>query len=280
MVKWTLIMDAIKIDNLAYHYEDQAPLFKNFNLTIQAGDWVALVGHNGSGKSTLAKLILGLLERDDGEITVYDLPLTEENLGKAREKMGMVFQNPDNQFVGATVADDVAFGLENQQVPSEDMPPKIEAALKTVGMAAFADREPHYLSGGQKQRVALASILALQPKIIILDEATAMLDPQGRAAVLQTLKDLKETYGDQLTLIMITHDMDEASLADRVVVLDDGQLVLDGTPAEVFEAGDQKLKDLGLGLPFSVQVSQALQVQPPHYLNQQELLQWLLTLNK
>ncbi|WEV55154.1 energy-coupling factor transporter ATPase [Leuconostocaceae bacterium ESL0723] len=274
------MMDAIKIDNLAYHYEDQAPLFKNFNLTIQAGDWVALVGHNGSGKSTLAKLILGLLERDDGEITVYDLPLTEENLGKAREKMGMVFQNPDNQFVGATVADDVAFGLENQQVPSEDMPPKIEAALKTVGMAAFADREPHYLSGGQKQRVALASILALQPKIIILDEATAMLDPQGRAAVLQTLKDLKETYGDQLTLIMITHDMDEASLADRVVVLDDGQLVLDGTPAEVFEAGDQKLKDLGLGLPFSVQVSQALQVQPPHYLNQQELLQWLLTLNK
>ncbi|WP_242977397.1 ATP-binding cassette domain-containing protein, partial [Fructobacillus ficulneus] len=167
--------NAITINNLKYGYPDQASLFQDFSLTVPAGQWLAIVGHNGSGKSTLAKLILGLLEAQDGEITVFDQRLTVESLAAVRGQVGMVFQNPDNQFVGATVADDVAFGLENQQIPAEEMPALITAALKQVGMEDFADREPHTLSGGQKQRVALASILALKPKVIILDEATAML---------------------------------------------------------------------------------------------------------
>ncbi|CAK8054713.1 energy-coupling factor transporter ATPase [Eupransor demetentiae] len=270
---------AIELDNLSYHYDEQAALFDDFSLKIEAGDWVALVGHNGSGKSTLAKLVLGLLEASAGQIKIFGQELSEATLDLVRGQIGMVFQNPDNQFVGATVADDVAFGLENLQVPSEEMPAKIQAALEQVGMLDFADREPHHLSGGQKQRVALASVLALQPKIIILDEATAMLDPEGRQAVMATLQDLKERYGQELTLITITHDMDEAALADRIVVIDDGQLALDGRPDEVFTQGE-RLHELGLDLPFAAQLSQALRVRPDHYLNQEELVSWLLNSSK
>ncbi|USS92583.1 energy-coupling factor transporter ATPase [Fructobacillus americanaquae] len=269
--------NAITINNLTYGYPDQDPLFHGFDLAVQEGQWLSIVGHNGSGKSTLAKLILGLLEANSGIIRVFDQELTVATLAEVREQVGMVFQNPDNQFVGATVADDVAFGLENRQVPSEEMPAMIEAALKQVGMADFADREPHTLSGGQKQRVALASVLALKPKVIILDEATAMLDPAGKSAVLQTLKDLKHHHQDQLTLIVITHDMAEAALADRLVVINDGQLALDDRPQDLFVQG-QALKELGLDQPFESQLAQALPKPPNQYLTKQELAAWLSTL--
>lgn len=269
--------NAITINNLTYGYPDQDPLFHDFDLEVQEGQWLSIVGHNGSGKSTLAKLILGLLEANSGTISIFGQQLTVETLAEARAQVGMVFQNPDNQFVGATVADDVAFGLENRQVPSEEMPKMIEAALKQVGMTDFADREPHTLSGGQKQRVALASVLALKPKVIILDEATAMLDPAGKSAVLQTLKDLKNQYQDQLTLIVITHDMAEAALADRVVVINDGQLAFDERPQDLFVQG-QALKELGLDQPFESQLAQALPKAPNQYLTKQELAAWLSTL--
>lgn len=265
---------AIKINNLNYQYDNTQTLFDAFNLTITAGQWVALVGHNGSGKSTLAKLILGLIAADAGEIEVFGVPLTVDTVHEIRGQIGMVFQNPDNQFVGATVADDVAFGLENQQLPSAEMPSRIDEALTIVGMQAFKDREPHTLSGGQKQRVALASVLALSPKIIILDEATAMLDPDGRETVMQTLKALKTRFGNALTLITITHDMDEATLADRVVVINDGRLILDGTPAAVFSQREV-MHNNGLELPFAGELAAQLQSAPVNYLDERELIQWL-----
>ena len=265
---------AIEIHNLNYQYDDDQTLFDGFDLTIEAGQWVALVGHNGSGKSTLAKLILGLIEANAGDITVFGVPLSAETVHDIRGQIGMVFQNPDNQFVGATVADDVAFGLENQQLPSADMPKRIDDALTVVGIQGFKDREPHTLSGGQKQRVALASVLALTPKIIILDEATAMLDPDGRETVMATLQDLKARFGDALTLITITHDMDEAALADRVVVINDGQLILDGTPEAVFSQR-QVMHDNGLALPFAGELAAQLTPTPEQYLDERELIQWL-----
>ncbi|GMA69725.1 energy-coupling factor transporter ATP-binding protein EcfA1 [Leuconostoc litchii] len=272
------MVKAIEINNLKYSYDEQ-PLFNDFNLNIEAGQWVALVGHNGSGKSTLAKLILGLLVADEGQIIVFDEQLSIESVHRVRAKIGMVFQNPDNQFVGATVADDVAFGLENTKVDSSDMPQKIDAALTVVGMQDFKDREPHTLSGGQKQRVALASVLALQPKIIILDEATAMLDPDGRMTVMETLQQLKQQFGQNLTLITITHDMDEATLADRVVVINDGRKILDGTPAKVFSQR-RVLHDNGLELPFANELAYQLDKKPEDYMDERELIQWLSTLNK
>ena len=272
------MVKAIKIDNLKYSYDERS-LFSDFNLDIDAGQWVALVGHNGSGKSTLAKLILGLLVAEQGDIDVFDERLTVETVHHVRSKIGMVFQNPDNQFVGATVADDVAFGLENIQVESSEMPQKIDNALTIVGMQEFKNREPHTLSGGQKQRVALASVLALQPKIIILDEATAMLDPDGRATVMETLQKLKKQFGKELTLVTITHDMDEATLADRVVVINDGQKILDGTPAEVFSQR-KALHENGLELPFANELAFHLNEKPDKYMDERELIQWLSTLNK
>lgn len=271
------MMNAITIDNLNYGYQEGEPLFQDFQLTVPEGQWLSIVGHNGSGKSTLAKLVLGLLEAQSGDITVFGQELTPASLAAVRAQVGMVFQNPDNQFVGATVADDVAFGLENRQVPSAEMTALIEAALQQVGMADFADREPHTLSGGQKQRVALASVLALKPKVIILDEATAMLDPAGKSAVLATLQELKAKYQDQLTLIMITHDMDEAALADRIVVINDGELALDEKPAALFVQG-AALKQLGLDQPFETQLQEALPKAPQQYLSKQELAAWLSTL--
>lgn len=277
--KIRVMNQAIKINNLKYNYDSKQTLFHDFNLEIESGQWVALVGHNGSGKSTLAKLILGLIESESGEISVFGEKLSIDTVHHVREQIGMVFQNPDNQFVGATVADDVAFGLENKQLPSSDMPQVIDEALTIVGMQDFKDREPHMLSGGQKQRVALASVLALQPKIIILDEATAMLDPDGRATIMKTLQNLKLKFGSELTLITITHDMDEAILADRVVVINDGQLILDGEPSDVFSQYDI-LRQNGLELPFVVELEAQLKPQPDGYLNERELIQWLSHLKK
>lgn len=224
-------------------------------LSVQNGEWIAVVGHNGSGKSTLAKQMIGLLFPDEGKIRLFGEELTEENLWEIRSNMGIVFQNPDNQFVGSTVQDDVAFALENKGVPFEQMKQRVQAALEQVNMADFLNHEPHHLSGGQKQRVAIAGALALQPQLLILDEATSMLDPQGRNEVIRVVEELKRQTG--LTVISITHDLEEALLADRVLVMNGGRLLTSGTPEEIFSRGEE-LEKIGLDLPFALKVSTLL----------------------
>ena len=269
----------ISLSHVTYAYPNSdAPALRDLSLTINKGEWVAIIGHNGSGKSTFAKLLNYLLAPDEGEITVNDVVATEENMWTIRDMVGMVFQNPDNQFVGATVADDVAFGMENRGVPRDEMISRVDAALEEVQMMPFADREPARLSGGQKQRVAIASVLALQPKILILDEATAMLDPTGRREMLALVHELKARMGDDLTVISITHDIDEAASADRVMVINDGELVETGLPAEIFANADQ-LRRFGLAVPFAEQLKEKLRLRgiavPNEYLTTEGLVTWL-----
>ena len=269
----------ISLSHVTYAYPNSdVPALRNLSLTINKGEWVAIIGHNGSGKSTFAKLLNYLLAPDEGEITVNDVVATEENMWTIRDMVGMVFQNPDNQFVGATVADDVAFGMENRGVPRDEMITRVDAALEEVQMMPFADREPARLSGGQKQRVAIASVLALQPKILILDEATAMLDPTGRREMIALVHELKARMGDDLTVISITHDIDEAASADRVMVINDGELVETGLPAEIFANADQ-LRRFGLAVPFAEQLKEKLRLRgiavPNEYLTTEGLVTWL-----
>lgn len=267
----------IEINNLNFHYPHQEkPALKDVSLTINQGEWVGVIGHNGSGKSTLAKLIDGLLVADSGTIKVAGQVLSEETVWDIRKKIGMVFQNPDNQFVGSDVAGDVAFGLENQGIPRDEMIPRVMAALAHVDMTAFKDHEPHKLSGGQKQRVAIAGVLALAPQIVIFDESTSMLDPKGRREIIALMKKLNKEKG--FTVISITHDIDEAALADRIVVLKQGEVLKSGTPSEVF-AYQEKLIDLGLELPYAEQLRLALQkagvAVPDTYLPEERLVEWL-----
>ena len=269
----------ISLSHVTYAYPNSdVPALRDLSLTINKGEWVAIIGHNGSGKSTFAKLLNYLLAPDEGEITINDVVATEENMWTIRDMVGMVFQNPDNQFVGATVADDVAFGMENRGVPRDEMITRVDAALEEVQMMPFADREPARLSGGQKQRVAIASVLALQPKILILDEATAMLDPTGRREMLALVHELKARMGDDLTVISITHDIDEAASADRVMVINDGELVETGLPAEIFANADQ-LRRFGLAVPFAEQLKEQLRLRgiavPNEYLTTEGLVTWL-----
>ena len=269
----------ISLSHVTYAYPNSdVPALRDLSLTINKGEWVAIIGHNGSGKSTFAKLLNYLLAPDEGEITVNDVVATEENMWTIRDMVGMVFQNPDNQFVGATVADDVAFGMENRGVPRDEMITRVDAALEEVQMMPFADREPARLSGGQKQRVAIASVLALQPKILILDEATAMLDPTGRREMIALVHELKARMGDDLTVISITHDIDEAASADRVMVINDGELVETGLPAEIFANADQ-LRRFGLAVPFAEQLKEKLRLRgidvPNEYLTTEGLVTWL-----
>jgi len=269
----------ISLSHVTYAYPNSdAPALRDLSLTINKGEWVAIIGHNGSGKSTFAKLLNYLLAPDEGEITVNDVVATEENMWTIRDMVGMVFQNPDNQFVGATVADDVAFGMENRGVPRDEMISRVDAALEEVQMMPFADREPARLSGGQKQRVAIASVLALQPKILILDEATAMLDPTGRREMIALVHELKARMGNDLTVISITHDIDEAASADRVMVINDGELVETGLPAEIFANADQ-LRRFGLAVPFAEQLKEQLRLRgidvPNEYLTTEGLVTWL-----
>lgn len=257
----------IHIDNLFYAYvgeEDRPiPVLKNISLDIREGEYVAILGHNGSGKSTLAKL-LNLVVDDytyaDGTILVdgmdvMSLDLTDEDVLNLRKNVGMVFQNPDNQLVATVVEEDVAFGPENLGVPQAELRERVDNALSTVGMSAFARHEPHRLSGGQKQRVAIAGIIAMMPRCMIFDESTAMLDPVGRREVVETIEKLNREQG--ITVLSITHYMDEAARADRVVVLSDGQILLDGTPGEVFTHSDT-LRAAGLDLPQCTALSQYL----------------------
>ncbi|RAY10500.1 energy-coupling factor ABC transporter ATP-binding protein [Levilactobacillus brevis] len=267
----------ISVDHLTYqYYENQAPALTDVSFTVHAGEWLAIVGHNGSGKSTLAKSLDGLLPFTQGSVTVGGITLTPETVWQVREQIGMIFQNPDNQFVGATVEDDVAFGLENRQISRDEMVPRVQAALAQVGMTSFAQREPSSLSGGQKQRVALAGIVAIAPKILILDEATSMLDPQGRIEMLAIVRQLRQQQN--LTVISITHDIDEAASADRVLVIDDGRLVDEAVPSQIFERGTQ-LVEMGLDLPFTEKLKAALRqrgITPPTaYQTAAEMEEWL-----
>ncbi len=224
----------LALDRVTYQYDQGGKTaVKDVTLSIGRGEFVALLGHNGSGKSTIAKLLNGLYTPTKGTVRVSGMDTSDSKLiWEIRRRAGMVFQNPDNQIVATRVRDDVAFGLENIGVPSDEMPGRIDQALSDVGMTAFADRAPHLLSGGQKQRVAIAGILAMQPEALILDEATAMLDPSGRKDVLDTVKRLNSELG--ITVVWITHFMEEATQADRVVVMHEGTIVMDGTPRQVF----------------------------------------------
>ncbi|AGM99936.1 ABC transporter, ATP-binding protein [Streptococcus iniae SF1] len=239
---------------------------------MKRGEWLSIIGHNGSGKSTTVRLLNGLLEAESGSIMIDGDILCEQNIWEIRQKIGMVFQNPDNQFVGATVEDDVAFGLENKGIPNDIMEERVNQALKMVGMSAFKEREPARLSGGQKQRVAIAGAIALRPLIIILDEATSMLDPKGRLNLIQTIKDIRKEY--DLTVISITHDLDEVALSDRVLVMKNGRVESSSSPKALFARGDQLL-NLGLDIPFTSTVVKMLKEEgytfESDYLTEKEL---------
>ena len=270
----------VKLSHIDFrYYGSEVNSLTDVSLEIKEGEWVAIIGPNGSGKSTLAKSMNGLLVPAAGQVTIKDLTIDEETVWEARRSVGMVFQNPDNQFVGSTVEDDVAFGLENNGVPRQEMISRIEEALAEVRMSEFKDKEPARLSGGQKQRVALASILALRPDIIILDEATSMLDPNGRQEVIAAIRKIKERFN--LTVISITHDLDEASLADRILMMQGGRLVQDKKPEEIFLMGEQ-LVEQGLDVPFSQKLKDALAARgldvPDNYLDEEALLTWITPL--
>ena len=263
----------IEVRNLKYKYDSESENYtlNDVSFQVKKGEWLSIVGHNGSGKSTTVRLIDGLLEAESGDIIISGDKLIAENVWEKRRQIGMVFQNPDNQFVGATVEDDVAFGLENQGLAYDLMVERVQQALELVGMQDFKEREPARLSGGQKQRVAVAGVVALRPDIIILDEATSMLDPEGRLDLIQTVKKIKDS--NQLTVISITHDLDEIALSDRVLVMKEGQVESTATPRELFSRED--LEELGLDQPFVNQVKAALRQSglslPDSYLTEKEL---------
>ena len=267
----------IEVQHLKYKYDNHVDdyILKDVTFHVKQGEWLSIVGHNGSGKSTTIRLIDGLLEAESGEIIIDGDELTLENVWEKRRHIGMVFQNPDNQFVGATVEDDVAFGLENQGMDYQTMFDRVQEALDIVGMQDFKEREPARLSGGQKQRVAIAGVVALRPDIIILDEATSMLDPEGRLELIQTVKKIKDRHG--MTVISITHDLDEVALSDPVLVMKEGQVESTSTPSELFSRVD--LEDLGLDEPFTNQVKATLLDSgfqlPERYLTEKELQDYL-----
>ncbi len=266
-------MNIIEVKNLKYKYnqEDEQYTLNDVSFHVKQGEWLSIIGHNGSGKSTTVRLIDGLLEAESGDIYIDGDALTIDNVWDKRRLIGMVFQNPDNQFVGATVEDDVAFGLENQGIPLEEMRSRVNEALELVGMADFKTREPARLSGGQKQRVAIAGVVALRPKIIILDEATSMLDPEGRLDLIKIVREIKERHG--MTVISITHDLDEVALSDRVIVMKNGQVESISTPNELFMRED--LVDLDLDRPFTTELASSLRQTgldlPLRYFTEEEL---------
>lgn len=247
----------IELKNVTFRYDEnqEKPTLNNISFHVKHGEWLSIIGHNGSGKSTTVRLIDGLLEAESGQILIEGHKLSEDNVWDIRHKISMVFQNPDNQFVGATVEDDIAFGLENKGIPLKEMRECVVEALNLVDMSDFKTREPARLSGGQKQRVAIAGAVAMRPSIIILDEATSMLDPEGRLELIGTIQKIREQYG--MTVISITHDLDEVTLSDRVLVMKNGQIESSSSPRELFSRGDELL-DLGLDIPFTSTIIKAL----------------------
>ncbi|MFS8971672.1 energy-coupling factor ABC transporter ATP-binding protein [Streptococcus mitis] len=263
----------IDVKNLSFRYKESQEYYdvKDITFHVKRGEWLSIVGHNGSGKSTTVRLIDGLLEAESGEIVIDGQRLTEENVWNIRRQIGMVFQNPDNQFVGATVEDDVAFGLENQGLSRQEMKRRVEEALDLVGMLDFKKREPARLSGGQKQRVAIAGVVALRPAILILDEATSMLDPEGRRELIETVKGIRKDY--DMTVISITHDLEEVAMSDRVLVMKKGSIESTSNPRELFSRND--LDQIGLDDPFANQLKHSLSQNgydlPENYLTESEL---------
>ena len=248
-------MSSLKIDKLSFSY-DKSVVLDNISFEVEKGEYITLMGHNGSGKSTLAKLIMGLLENKNGSIYIDDIEMKESNINELRNKLGIVFQNPDNQFIGATVQDDIAFGLENHLVKPEDMDKIINEFAEKVNMKNFLSKEPSSLSGGQKQRVAIAGVLAMKPEILILDEATSMLDPRGKKEIIDLVHLLRINQKD-LTIFSITHDPEEAYLSDKVLVLDQGKIKYYDTPKNVFSHYDE-LVNMGLDIPFEMKIKNLL----------------------
>ena len=263
----------IDVKNLSFRYKESQEYYdvKDITFHVKRGEWLSIVGHNGSGKSTTVRLIDGLLEAESGEIVIDGQRLTEENIWNIRRQIGMVFQNPDNQFVGATVEDDVAFGLENQGLSRQEMQKRVEEALALVGMLDFKKREPARLSGGQKQRVAIAGVVALRPAILILDEATSMLDSEGRRELIETVKGIRKDY--DMTVISITHDLEEVAMSDRVLIMKKGSIESTSSPRELFSRND--LDQIGLDDPFANQLKYSLSQNgydlPENYLTESEL---------
>ena len=263
----------IEVKDLSFRYKEDQDYYdvNNVSFHVKRGEWLSIVGHNGSGKSTTIRLIDGLLEAESGEIWIDGQLLSSENVWDLRRQIGMVFQNPDNQFVGATVEDDVAFGLENQGLPREEMKKRVADSLELVGMLDFKKREPARLSGGQKQRVAIAGVVALRPAILILDEATSMLDPEGRRELIQTVQEIRKDH--QMTVVSITHDLEEVAMSDRVLVMKKGQVESTSNPRELFSRDD--LDQIGLDEPFTNQLRESLRETgyqlPDGYLTEGEL---------
>lgn len=263
----------VDVKNLSFRYKENQEYYdvKDITFHVKRGEWLSIVGHNGSGKSTTVRLIDGLLEAESGEIAIDGQRLTEGNVWSIRRQIGMVFQNPDNQFVGATVEDDVAFGLENQGLSRQEMKKRVEEALDLVGMLDFKKREPARLSGGQKQRVAIAGVVALRPAILILDEATSMLDPEGRRELIETVKGIRKDY--DMTVISITHDLEEVAMSDRVLVMKKGSIESTSSPRDLFSRND--LDQIGLDNPFANQLKHSLSQNgydlPENYLTESEL---------
>ncbi|HGA0762631.1 TPA: energy-coupling factor ABC transporter ATP-binding protein [Streptococcus agalactiae] len=272
----------ITVNNLFFKYDSNQTHYQleNVSFHVKQGEWLSIIGHNGSGKSTTVRLIDGLLEAESGQIIIDGQELTEDNVWELRHKISMVFQNPDNQFVGATVEDDVAFGLENKGIPLKDMKERVGQALDLVGMSEFKMREPARLSGGQKQRVAIAGAVAMRPQVIILDEATSMLDPEGRLELIRTIRAIRQKYN--LTVISITHDLDEVALSDRVIVMKNGKVESTSTPKALFGRGN-RLISLGLDVPFTSRLMAALAANGldigTEYLTEKELEEQLWELN-
>lgn len=242
-------MKKIEIEHLSFSYDEQIKALDDVSFSIEEGSYTVIVGHNGSGKSTIAKLMIELMEAQSGIIRVDGTVLKEESVYDIRDKIGIVFQNPDNQFIGATVADDIAFGLENHQVPHDQMQAIIDEFAARVNMSKYLNSEPTKLSGGQKQRVAIAGVLAMRPQILIFDESTSMLDPQGKAEINALVKRIHEETG--ITIISITHDIEEMVSSDHVIVMKAGKVVMDGTPAEVLNNEEELIK-MQLDIPFSL----------------------------
>ena len=247
----------VQLNDVSYTYEEQAqPALSGVSAVIQPGEFVAVLGHNGSGKSTLAKLLNALYIPTEGDVLVCGYNTREEKLvWEIRQRAGMIFQNPDNQIIGTSIEEDVAFGPENMGVPTEELAARVTEVLERVGLTAYRLRSPNQLSGGQKQRVAIAGLLAMRPKCILMDEATAMLDPEGRKEVLETVHELNKTEG--MTVLLVTHYMEEAVGADRVIVMDKGQVVMTGTPKEIFSRGEE-LQGYGLTLPDATRLANEL----------------------
>jgi energy-coupling factor transport system ATP-binding protein len=248
-------MKAIEVSHLTFAYDDTKTTIDDISFSVEEGSYTTIVGHNGSGKSTVAKLLAGLLEKKSGEIKLGGLDLNLKNLTAIRSMIGIVFQNPDNQFIGSTVRDDIAFGLENHRVPQEQMDDIINLNAAKVKMTKYLDQEPTRLSGGQKQRVAIAGVLAMKPKILIFDEATSMLDPQGKDEIKKVITRIHEE--SSLTILSITHDIDEVANSDAVIAMNNGKIAMAGTPHEVF-SDEKRLKEIQLDIPFSMKMQGAL----------------------